>query len=177
MAIFKDERIEGADIAIKQSDLMATILSLPVLLSRKRVRVCVFACARWCVTSLAYGSNGEPCWNIHNVTLSLQYLLWKTNIKPPELPTTLEPFSSAFSMWRQRHISLWLVALFECWRWAAELMCLHTEQARVCAQFYIKKKNEIRKNESFCLISCSAVKYWCILTPCSFLLSYFKLFL
>lgn len=140
MAIFKDERIEGADIAIKQSDLMATILSLPVLLSRKRVRVCVFACARWCVTSLAYGSNGEPCWNIHNVTLSLQYLLWKTNIKPPELPTTLEPFSSAFSMWRQRHISLWLVALFECWRWAAELMCLHTGLKWMTKQPMFKEK-------------------------------------
>lgn len=62
------------------------------------VCVCVFARVWWCVTFPAPDSNGEPCWNIHSVTLSLQYLHWKTTGIQPELPATLQPLSSAFSV-------------------------------------------------------------------------------
>lgn len=86
-----------------------------------RLPSCLFLtslCVFMYVTSPTPESNGEPSWNIHSVTLSLQYLHWKTTRIQLELPTTLQPLSSAFGMtefhmWRQpaREIGLCLEAL------------------------------------------------------------------
>lgn len=131
---------------------------------------CVFARASWCVTSPAPESNGEPCWNIHNVTLSLQYLNGKTTRIQPELPATLQPLSSAFSMtechvWRQEvgAIGLCLEALARAEGERAWLTWTCHDQAGGCVHVEIRETD--LRSLFRALICLSVVKYQSPLNP------------